>query len=178
VFIPSTVETITTNNTAFSDTINLVTIVYVKLGENDFGNSPGKAVIMCTLRSETDEIMELFAEEAINLVKSISHNYELNVETSWLDSFSATKNDADICNLIEETAKELEFDVKILDKPFRPAEDFGIFTTQFKGAVFGIGAGENHPGLHNADYDFPEQLIESGVYMFWRLILKLIAACI
>ena len=35
--------------------------------------------------------------------------------------------------------------------------------------MFGIGAGENHPALHNPDYDFPDEIIETGVSMFYGI---------
>ena len=41
--------------------------------------------------------------------------------------------------------------------------------------MFGIGAGENHPALHNPDYDFPDEITPYGVQMF-HSIIKLIHA--
>ncbi|PSN10519.1 amidohydrolase, partial [filamentous cyanobacterium CCP5] len=38
------------------------------------------------------------------------------------------------------------------------------------GAMFGLGAGENQPQLHNADYDFPDGLILYGVRLFAEII--------
>jgi metal-dependent amidase/aminoacylase/carboxypeptidase family protein len=36
--------------------------------------------------------------------------------------------------------------------------------------MFGLGAGTNAPALHHADYDFPEEIIETGISMFTSLI--------
>ena len=44
----------------------------------------------------------------------------------------------------------------------RASEDFGRFGQRAPAAMFFLGAGENHPGLHNPDYDFPDGLIEIG----------------
>ena len=35
--------------------------------------------------------------------------------------------------------------------------------------MFGLGAGEETPALHNPDYDFPDELIETGVRLFRRI---------
>ena len=47
---------------------------------------------------------------------------------------------------------------------------FGLFTQKFKGAMFGLGSGEDCPALHNPDYDFPDEIIETGIAMFKEII--------
>jgi len=42
--------------------------------------------------------------------------------------------------------------------------------------MFGLGAGETAPALHNPDYDFPDGLIGSGGAMFRRIITQLLVA--
>ncbi|HRF20382.1 MAG TPA: hypothetical protein PK977_19520, partial [Chitinophagaceae bacterium] len=54
--------------------------------------------------------------------------------------------------------------------PFKFGEDFGWYTTEYKSALFGIGAGIHHPALHHADYDFPDAIIETGIKMFGSII--------
>jgi metal-dependent amidase/aminoacylase/carboxypeptidase family protein len=36
--------------------------------------------------------------------------------------------------------------------------------------MFFLGAGEDHPRLHNPDYDFPDELISIGSRVFMRAI--------
>ena len=36
--------------------------------------------------------------------------------------------------------------------------------------MFGIGAGEDTPALHNPDYDFPDDIIPAGIAVFERII--------
>ena len=38
--------------------------------------------------------------------------------------------------------------------------------------MFGLGSGEETPALHNPDYDFPDEIIETGIAMFREIILK------
>jgi hypothetical protein len=35
--------------------------------------------------------------------------------------------------------------------------------------MFGIGAGENCPSLHNPDYDFPDGIIETAIELFLQI---------
>jgi len=66
-----------------------------------------------------------------------------------------------------------EFNIQELSSPFKFGEDFGLFTTKFKGAMFGLGAGENLPELHNPDYDFPDGIAPIGIQMFESLIREI-----
>jgi metal-dependent amidase/aminoacylase/carboxypeptidase family protein len=36
--------------------------------------------------------------------------------------------------------------------------------------MFGLGAGNDTPALHNPDYDFPDKLIPTGINMFRSII--------
>jgi metal-dependent amidase/aminoacylase/carboxypeptidase family protein len=40
--------------------------------------------------------------------------------------------------------------------------------------MFFLGAGENHPSLHNPDYDFPDDLIGIGARVFMRTLRNLL----
>ena len=51
----------------------------------------------------------------------------------------------------------------------RPSEDFGRFSAEAPSALFLLGAGEGHPSLHNADYDFPDELIPVAARVLMRV---------
>jgi metal-dependent amidase/aminoacylase/carboxypeptidase family protein len=40
--------------------------------------------------------------------------------------------------------------------------------------MFFLGAGEEHPGLHESNYDFPDELIGIGAGIFMRAIRNLL----
>jgi metal-dependent amidase/aminoacylase/carboxypeptidase family protein len=52
----------------------------------------------------------------------------------------------------------------------RASEDFGRFGKDARAALFLLGAGEDHPGLHNPDFDFPDALIAVGARVFMRTL--------
>ena len=54
-------------------------------------------------------------------------------------------------------------------EPNRWSEDFAEYLLHFKGAMFGIGSGEQQPELHHPDYNFPDSLIEPAAQLFRRL---------
>ena len=77
-------------------------------------------------------------------------------------------------DLIEKAASDIGVDYQYLEKPFRWSEDFAHFTQRFKGALFGLGSGIDHPQLHNPDYDFPDDIIENGVKTFYEIYLQIL----
>ena len=58
--------------------------------------------------------------------------------------------------------------------PFRFGEDFGWFSQQFPSAMFGLGSGLSTPALHHNDYDFPEEIIPTGIEMFYQIIKNIL----
>ena len=60
--------------------------------------------------------------------------------------------------------------VKILDATMRWSEDCGWLLRAVPGLYFGIGAGENAPGLYTAEYAFDDGLIAPAVAAFEALI--------
>lgn len=66
--------------------------------------------------------------------------------------------------------KKLKLKVKHIRIPFRWSEDFGLFSKHTKTLLFGLGSGKKQPQLHEPNFDFPDELIETGVNMFWEII--------
>ncbi len=63
-----------------------------------------------------------------------------------------------------------QLEIRDMAHPFSWSEDFGIFTDRFTGALVGIGAGEDHAHLHDTRYDFPDEILETGVALFTGII--------
>ena len=151
-----------------------VTLIYSKLGEIAFGTSAGDAVIMFTLRSETNVGIKQLESSLIEFTKQKANDYNLEVSVDYEDAFAATINDETAASMIEVTAKANRIPVEILDEPMRWSEDFGRFTQVAKhGAMFVLGSGEQHPQLHHPDYDFPDSLIATGQCLFTGLIREI-----
>lgn len=162
------------NDTDLQHVFAAVTIVHSHMGEMAFGTSPGEALVMCTLRTEKDLDMEILVKKATDHVAAVCLQHGLGFSIDWSDVFQTTDNDAELIDRLEETAAELGMEVHYLDQAFRPSEDFGVFTSLFPGALFGMGAGEHYPGLHQDEYDFPDDLMVEGILMLWRSMQHLL----
>jgi amidohydrolase len=152
-----------------------VTVGYARLGDPAFGLSPGYAELMATLRSETDETMSILVERAVSLVKEKATLANLSYEINWAEEFVASSNDPGACDIAEKAGQAAGAEVIYLDAPMPVSEDFGQFSARIPGVMFGLGAGETCPGLHQADYDFPEELIEIGTRIFMEIAKILVS---
>ena len=156
----------------------LTTIVHAILGERTFGTTPGTAEIMITLRAFTDEDMTMLIEHSQGIINTISKEQNLEVRISNRDIYPLMDNNPALVAMVNDAAKKMSLNVTKLTQPFPWAEDFAHFSQKYKTMMFGIGAGEDSPKLHNADYDFPDEIINQGIVIFseiYRHIFELIA---
>ncbi|MGI8893871.1 MAG: amidohydrolase [Bacteroidia bacterium] len=158
------------NNNPEREDMRVITPVYIELGEKAYGVSAGKASVHLTLRCWTDEFLNQLEKVIESLSTNIAEKYLLKVSFEYTQRFHANINDAAALNVIRNAAKINNINLIERSYPFKWGEDFGLFTTRFRGCMFGLGAGEECPALHNPDYDFPDELIESGVKIFTGII--------
>jgi metal-dependent amidase/aminoacylase/carboxypeptidase family protein len=151
-----------------------VTPIQVEMGEEAFGVSAGYGEVKLTIRSWDNEVIQELADQCEQIAREAAKRHRLKVEVSWTQYFPANQNDEDMVDLIQRAAELNGFGYKHKKRPFRWGEDFGHFSKQFEGAMFGIGSGKKTPALHNPDYDFPEELILTGVSMFSTIIDELL----
>lgn len=156
-----------------SESVNgfsLVTVVNALLGELSFGTTPGDAVIRATVRSYDDRILEELIVAGEKLVGQLAQEYRLDYAIRYRECFKATVNHSEAYSLVEKAAYQLKYPVEYQQEPFRWSEDFGQFSKVAKTAFFGIGGGVNHPQLHEAVYDFPDETIATGINMFMAIL--------
>ena len=148
----------------------LLTPVHLKLGELAYGISAGSGELHYTLRTWTEEEMERLKKRLLKAVESICHKHQLTYSTDWFDYFPATRNDSRNNSFIEKAAAAKGFDLKERPQPYKFGEDFSWFSREYSSAMFGLGAGTTSPALHHADYDFPDELLETGIRMFAGIV--------
>lgn len=160
------------NNDSASDQMQIITPVYVKLGDKAYGVSAGKATVHFTLRCWNDENLNKLSTDIQKLSTKIAKQQKLAISFNFTETFSANINNKEATDLVIKSAKTNNFSVVKNPTPFKWGEDFGLFTSHYKGCMFGIGSGLNMPALHNPDYDFPDELLKTGVALFNEIINK------
>jgi amidohydrolase len=153
------------------DDFAMVTITHVKIGEPAFGVAPARAEIWATLRTLTDSGMEDLSVSAEHLVLSAAREKGLSVEISHDDIFQHCENAPEAVAHLRRALDEEGVSHDTGNLPLRASEDFGRFGQRAPAAMFFLGAGKNHPSLHNPDYDFPDDLIGIGARVTLRNLL-------
>jgi amidohydrolase len=147
----------------------IITPVYSSFGQKAYGVSAGKGEVHFTIRCQTNDEMERLSKELENLTEEIAKINQLEFKIKWTDSFHANENNSEANHYIKNASKILVLDVVEKDTPFSWGEDFGLFTQHYPGAMFGLGAGKETPALHHSDYDFPDEIILTGIKLFHQI---------
>lgn len=152
----------------------LMTSVYATLGDLAYGISAGYGEVHFTIRSWDTCLMDKRSKEIVTFMEETCIKYKLVLDISWTQVFQANINHPEAVEYIRNAAKQNNFVLTERDYPFRWGEDFGVFTQSYKGAMFGLGAGTSTPALHNPDYDYPDEITESGIKMFYQIIQQIL----
>jgi amidohydrolase len=153
----------------FKEEYCLITPIYTEMGKKAYGVSAGAGEVHFTVRSNSSLQMKKVETNLEKLAKSIAKEYQLDCNITWTESFQANENNIEAVDHIRNAAKTNDFEILEKETPFTWGEDFGLFTQQYPGAMFGLGSGIDTPALHNPDYDFPDDIIGTGVSVFHEI---------
>lgn len=159
-----------TLNSPERDDFFLITPVYTTMGETAYGISAGYGEVHLTIRAWDEELLVSNSQKLIDDVTALAHKSKLDLSHEWCYEFQANLNHPDAVQAIQKAAESLNMPLRMMSEPFKFGEDFGIFTQHYKGAMFGLGAGESTPALHNPDYDFPDEIRETGMQLFYHIL--------
>tara|TARA_R110000744_G_scaffold231447_1_gene349624 strand:- start:1968 stop:3101 length:1134 start_codon:yes stop_codon:yes gene_type:complete len=157
-----------------SNDFSLLTPICINIGKKTYGISPENAELHYTIRTWSGQLMSELEDKIKDAVDVVAKKYQLSHNIDWFEFFPTSENNALCVELVEKVTTQKGFDLKKMNTPLRFGEDFGWFSQHYNSAIFGLGAGEQHPSLHHADYDFPDELIDTGIAMFKGLITEIL----
>lgn len=160
-------------NEAEADDFFLLTPVHLNMGEIAYGISAGYGEIHFTIRAWDPDLVRKNCLVLEELAKSVGKDEHLKVEIEYEAEFAANMNDNLAVDYLKRAVKSANLKSSVIQKAFKWGEDFGLFTQKFPGAMFGLGSGEDCPALHNPDYDFPDEITETGVKVFHQIIKEI-----
>ena len=158
----------------YAQNFGLTTLVHSNIGTKAYGISPGCGELHYTIRAWTDERRLQLEEQIETIVNAISQQHQLTPSLEYLEYFPATHNHSACYDLIRQAAKANGLVIEERSIPLKFGEDFGWFSKEYQVGMFGLGAGMDTPALHHATYDFPDELIETGIRMFGEIIAHLL----
>ncbi len=166
-------DELNTNDVSNED-FRLCVPIYSTMGLKSYGISAGFGELHYTLRTRSVEKMERLKQDIDRILLEVCPKYNLPYTAEWFDFFPAVVNDPFCTEVITEAAKAGQYEIINKSTPYKFGEDFGWFSEKYKAAMFGIGAGMESPALHQANYDFPDDIIETGMTMFKGIIEKIL----
>lgn len=147
------------------------TLVCCRVGEEAFGTSAGKGEVMFTMRASDNDDFNGLTSTADAIAAGVAKKYGLEHEKVEREPFRALENTPQLVDWLKNCFAN-ELSVRELAVPFRWSEDFAEYLTEFQGAFFGLGSGEQQPELHNPTYDFPDDIIEIGAHCFELIMMN------
>lgn len=158
------------HNVPADENFQLLTPVHIRMGSKAYGISAGEAELHYTLRCWNNENLRKLESALIGKAESVAAANNLTCTREFTQTFFANNNDPAANELVRMAARQNNIVVEERPTPFKWAEDFGYFTSTYKGCMFGLGAGNKQPALHNPDYDFPDSIIAAGIDTFHSII--------
>lgn len=148
----------------------MASIIEMKVGSENFGISAGNGRLCLTLRAHYQENLEMLTEAILAYARQQAETSGITMEVSETDAFPDTVNDTALTEKLEQLCIDHALPHTYLPGPMRWSEDFGWYQKKCRGVFFGIGAGEETPGLHTESYCYPEALLEKAG-MIWETII-------
>jgi len=157
-----------------AENFQILTPVHIKMGEANYGISPGNAELHYTVRTWSLDTMTQLKKDILTHIGTVTDQNKLQYQITWLEHFPASENHLDCNTIIKNTAEALKFKVLERNYPFKFGEDFGWFSRYYKTGMFGLGSGKDTPPLHNPSYDFPDEIMTTGISMFGGIIQSIL----
>ncbi|GAA4843627.1 amidohydrolase [Algivirga pacifica] len=161
------------NNNPDDEKLTVITPIHINMGELAYGISAGYGELHLTVRTWTEDYLEHISDQIVALSKKIASEENLTPEIAFTQHFQANENHPEAMEHLLSAIKECDLPAAERAYPFKWGEDFGLFTQKYKGAMFGIGSGENCPALHNPDYDYPDEITPVAVRLFHQIALRI-----
>lgn len=148
----------------------MATVVQLQAGEPNYGLSASEGALSLTLRASQAEDLLLLQQKIEALARTQCCAAGLTGTFTYCDEFPDTQNPAAYSTVYRQALERAGLAVRELPEPMRWSEDFGWYLRQWPGLFFGIGAGENCPGLHTDAYEFPDEVLASAIRAFLALL--------
>jgi len=114
--------------------------------------------------------LDQLCEEIHEKIKRWSEEEGIHLDYQSFEEFWPNINTEKSVALVRSSAQNLNMSYQELSYPYSWGEDFGLFTKEKAGAMFGLGSGEDCPVLHHPAYDFPDALIEKASSLFYEIL--------
>ncbi|MGQ0285615.1 M20 family metallo-hydrolase [Pasteurellaceae bacterium 22721_9_1] len=141
---------------------------------------PSRAEIQLEVRGENKEINQYMVDQVMQIAKGIAIGFDVSYETEIMGEAVDMNNDPELVKLIEEIAiAQPDVTDSTKDYAFNASEDATILgrRVQDRGgkAIYFIIGADRTAGHHEAEFDFDESQLVTGVNIYTQLVERLLA---
>lgn len=179
--IVAAAHVVTALQTIPSRVIAPVEPVVVTVGQIEGGSAtniiPESVRMIGTVRTLKPEVREAAKQALFRTAESAAAAHGCSAEVTWHDGYPATINDSRLTNHFFERAREAfgENRVHEVPTPTMGGEDFAYYGLEVPACFYFLGlkpdGAQNVPQLHQAEFDFNDEALGTGVEMMCRLAL-------
>jgi amidohydrolase len=133
---------------------------------------PGSATIVGTIRTFSSDVQALVERRLQEIVSAVALGFGATANVKYERSYPATINTPDEAAFAADVAESL-VGTEHVDRDMEPsmgAEDFSFMLQNKPGAYLRIGQGSENCFLHNARYDFNDDILPLGSAMHASLV--------
>lgn len=138
---------------------------------------PETATFIGTVRTLTPKLRASVKQRFFEIVTATTQSFGCSAAIEWHESYPVTLNDEHATARFFEVAKKTlgAGRVRLAEHPTMGGEDFSYYAQHVPACFFLLGLRPEHsasfPGLHQPDFDFNDDAIETGVEMMVSLAL-------
>lgn len=141
-----------------------------------FNIIPGEAVLSGTTRTFDLEIWNSWEDRMRRILQGVCDSMGARFELEFEFGYPPTINDTSMADLVRRCAQQTVGGDRVFEpEPTMGGEDMSYYLQKTKGCFFFLGVGR--PGgapLHNAKFDFNEDVLLVGVETYCRIALELL----
>ena len=154
---------------------NIVFTICAINGGQTYNVFPDDVVMQGTIRSYDTETLEAMKKRIREISEGVAGAHQCHAEVDIQDYYPAVVNHATETQHVIRLAKKYFGEAHVSDDelPMGAAEDFSFFLQERPGCFFALGTmkeGEQLMTLHPSNYDYNDDLIASGAYLFLRIV--------
>lgn len=152
------------------DRLLMRTLIGLQAGGENFGLSASEGRLCLTLRGHRQADIDALIDAIRRFTLEGCKAQGMRCEFEQRDVFCDTTNDDGAFDDALRRFEAAGLPIHMLAEPMRWSEDYGWFLKRVPGLYFGIGDGEDYPGLHTDAFRFDDGIIPTALDALWALV--------